>query len=229
LTRCTNRLKNKFQIQKLKPFLEILTRYKLRYICTRLVTVHFFSYLTKFMVSPEKTLLLDDSHVLIKVVYYDWKYFTNYLYQGISKHFDLLWTLLHSWENTLVRTQSYFRKSQTLSWTSKFVELTSSPEQVLLIDGRWRNLGKGVWELYIKVYLPIQFHADIFCSHWDMFHTNFKYEKIQRAITLNLGSGGLWFLRSTLSLIKVYLPIKFHADILCSDWDMFHTKFMYEK
>ena len=44
-------------------------------------------------------------------------------------------------------------------------------EQVLLIDGRWRSLVKGVCELYIKVYLPIKFHADIFCSHWDMFHT----------------------------------------------------------
>jgi len=51
----------------------------------------------------------------------------------------------------------------------------------------------------------------------------------ERAITLKLGSGGLWFLCSTLSPIKVYLPIKFHADIFCSHWDMFHTKFKYEK
>ena len=27
------------------------------------------------------------------------------------------------------------------------------------------NLGKGVCELYIKVNLPVKFHADIFCSH----------------------------------------------------------------
>jgi len=35
---------------------------------------------------------------------------------------------------------------------------------------------RGVCELYIKVYPPIKFHADIFCSHWDMFHTKFKHE-----------------------------------------------------
>jgi len=61
--------------------------------------------------------------------------------------------------------------------TSKFVELISPAELDLLIDERWRNLGKGVCELYIKVNLPIKFHADIFCSHRDMFHTKFKYEK----------------------------------------------------
>jgi len=44
-----------------------------------------------------------------------------------------------------------------------------------------------------------------------------------------MGSGGLWFLCSTLPLIKVYLPIKFHADIFCSHWDTFHIKFKYEK
>ena len=61
--------------------------------------------------------------------------------------------------------------------TSKFIRLISRAEQVLLIDGRWKNLGKGVCELYIKVYLPNKFHADIFCSHWGMFHTKFNYEK----------------------------------------------------
>jgi len=61
--------------------------------------------------------------------------------------------------------------------TSKLVELISPAEQVLLTDGRWRNLGKGVCELYIKVYLPIKFH-------WDMFHTKFKYDnkRAQRAL-----------------------------------------------
>ena len=53
-----------------------------------------------------------------------------------------------------------------------------------------------------------------------MFHTNISMKK---AITLELGSGGLWFAYSTLSLIKIHLPIKFHADIFCSNWDMFHT------
>jgi len=39
-------------------------------------------------------------------------------------------------------------------------------------------------DLYIKVYLPIKLHADIFCSHLDMFHTKFKYEnkRAQRAL-----------------------------------------------
>jgi len=41
--------------------------------------------------------------------------------------------------------------------------------------------------------------------------------KKQRAITLQLGSGGLWFMCSTLPLIKVYLPIKFHVHIFCSN------------
>jgi len=54
-------------------------------------------------------------------------------------------------------------------------------------------MGSGLWFLcstlpLIKVYLPIKFHADIFCSHWDTFHIKFKYEK-QKAITLKLGSG----------------------------------------
>jgi len=40
--------------------------------------------------------------------------------------------------------------------------------------------------------------------------------KKQRTITLKLGSGGLWLLCSTLPLIKVYLSMKFHADIFCS-------------
>ena len=40
--------------------------------------------------------------------------------------------------------------------------------------------------------------------------------KKTRAITLKLESGGLWLLCSKLPLIKVYLPIKFHADIFCS-------------
>ena len=62
----------------------------------------------------------------------------------------------------------------TMIQTSKFVELTSPAEQVLLIDGRWKKLGKDVCKLYNKVYLPIKFQADIFCSHWDMFHTNTK-------------------------------------------------------
>jgi len=92
----------------------------------------------------------------------------------------------------------------------------------------------GLWFLcntlaLIKIYLPIKFHTDIFCSNWDMFHTKFKYKKKQRAIILKLGSEGLWFLCSTLLLIKVYLPITVHADIFCSQWDKFHTKFNYEK
>jgi len=37
--------------------------------------------------------------------------------------------------------------------------------------------------------------------------------KKQKAITLKLGSEMLWFLCSTLPLIKVYLPVKFYADI----------------
>jgi len=36
-----------------------------------------------------------------------------------------------------------------------------------------------------------------------------------KTITLKFGSGGLWFLCGTLPLIRVYLPIKFHAEILC--------------
>jgi len=48
----------------------------------------------------------------------------------------------------------------------------SPAEQVLLIDGRWRNIGKGVCELYIKVYQPIKYHADIFWSYWDMFNVS---------------------------------------------------------
>ena len=62
--------------------------------------------------------------------------------------------------------------------------MISPAEQVLLIDGRWINLGEGVCELYIKVYLPIKFHADIFCSHCDMFQAKCKYENIkaQRAL-----------------------------------------------
>jgi len=62
----------------------------------------------------------------------------------------------------------------------------------------------------------------------DMFHPKLKYKK-QTAKTLKLGNGGLWFLCSTLPLINVYLPIKFHADIFCCHRKMFHTKFNDEK
>ena len=53
--------------------------------------------------------------------------------------------------------------------------------------------------------------------------------KQQRIITEKLGSGGLSFLCSTLPLIKVFLPIKFHVNIFCSHWNMFHARFKYEK
>ena len=43
----------------------------------------------------------------------------------------------------------YFKMSRNIKKTSKFVELISPAEQVLLTDGRWKILGKGVCELYI--------------------------------------------------------------------------------
>jgi len=36
---------------------------------------------------------------------------------------------------------------------------------ILLSRGHLRKLGKDVCEMYIRVYLPIKIHADIFCSH----------------------------------------------------------------
>jgi len=80
------------------------------------------------------------------------------------------------------------------------------------------------WDLYTpEVSMLISFVVTEICS------THNLSMKKQRAITLKLGSGELWFLCSTLPLIKVYLPIKFHANTFCSHWDMFHTKFKYEK
>ena len=68
-------------------------------------------------------------------------------------------------------------------------------------------------------------HVDscIFCSHWDMFHTNIKYEKWQRAITLILGSGGLWFLFSALLLNEIYTPLKCYVRICNSLRDIAPT------
>jgi len=43
--------------------------------------------------------------------------------------------------------------------------------------------------------------------------------KKQRAITIKLGSGGLWFLCSALLLNKIYTPLKFHVQICNSLWD----------
>ena len=40
------------------------------------------------------------------------------------------------------------------------------PRKKGFVNGRRNNLRKGVCELYIKIYLPIKFHADIFCSNW---------------------------------------------------------------
>ena len=89
-----------------------------------------------------------------------------------------------NWENSFTIQVSnwgkqFYYPGLKLGKTSKCVKFypPSPREQVLLIDRRWTHLGKGVCELYIKVYLPIKFHADILCSHWDMFHTKFKYEK----------------------------------------------------
>jgi len=64
--------------------------------------------------------------------------------------------------------------------TSKFVELISPAEQVLLIDGRWRNLGKGVCKMYEINILPV-----IYCfrrKYWNLL----KLLKIMYLINLQL-------------------------------------------
>jgi len=71
----------------------------------------------------------------------------------------------------------------------------------------------------IRVYPTITFHADIFYSHWDKFHTKLKNEKWQRAITLKFGSGWLWFLYIVLLLNEIYTFPKFHLQICNSLWD----------
>ena len=43
------------------------------------------------------------------------------------------------------------------------------------------------------------------------------------AITLKLGSGGLWFLCSALLLNEIYIPLKFHVQICNSLWDIAPT------
>jgi len=41
-----------------------------------------------------------------------------------------------------------------------------------------------------------------------------QYEKYQRAITLKIGNGKLWFLRSALLLNDIYTPMKFHVPFV---------------
>jgi len=75
----------------------------------------------------------------------------------------------------------------------------------------------------IKVYIPIKWHADIFCSHWNMFHTQFKYDTKQRVLTIQLGGGLLWFFCSALFHNEIYTPRKFHVEICNSLWDIAPT------
>jgi len=57
-------------------------------------------------------------------------------------------------QNTIPDTAGQLFDCSKITYeTSKFVELIFPAEQVLLIDGRWRNLGKGVCELYIASFL----------------------------------------------------------------------------
>jgi len=68
----------------------------------------------------------------------------------------------------------------------------------------------------MKVYLlSMKFHVSFVVTEKCSTHT-FSKKIQQRAITLTLGSGVYGSLCSTLPLINVYLPIKFHADIFCS-------------
>jgi len=62
--------------------------------------------------------------------------------------------------------------------------------------------------IYLYNFMLISFVVTKICSTQNV--------SMKKAITLKLGSGWLWFLYSTLPLINVYLPIKFHADIFCS-------------
>jgi len=50
-------------------------------------------------------------------------------------------------------------------------------------------------------------------------HFVLRWAKKKRAITLKLGSGGLWFLCSALLLNEIYTPLKIHVQICNSLWD----------
>jgi len=65
--------------------------------------------------------------------------------------------------------------------------------------------------IYLEIFMLISFVVTEICST-----QNSSIENNQRAITLELGSRRLFFLCSTLLLVKVYQPIKFHAGIFCS-------------
>jgi len=60
---------------------------------------------------------------------------------------------LMSGEATSSKKYTCLRETNSAVLTSKFVELISPVAQVLLIDGKCRNLVKGVCELYISAFL----------------------------------------------------------------------------
>ena len=84
-----------------------------------------------------------------------------------------------------------------------------------------------------EIYTPLKFHVQICNSLWDIVPTSlwqtdtkFKYEQYQRAITLKLGSGGLWVLFSALLLNEIYTPLKFHVQFCNSLWDIAPTSLL---
>jgi len=75
-----------------------------------------------------------------------------------------------------------------------------------------------------KIYLPMKFQVSSLNTFWVMLRTKFKNENKQRTITPKVWYLELWFLCTALLLNKIYLPIKFHVDVLQSFKVMLRTK-----
>ena len=76
--------------------------------------------------------------------------------------------------NMLYLPDNFLFYCVTSMGTSKFVELIFPTEQVLLIDGRWRNLEKGLCELYdINTY---HIYSQNTLTYYFKFKCNFEHE-----------------------------------------------------
>ena len=70
-----------------------------------------------------------------------------------------------------------------------------------------------------EIYLPMEFHVDIFYSFWDMAQRKLQYKMMPRAITQKLWNQELWFLHSALLLNEIYLRhFTTRINVLLPEW-----------
>ena len=105
-------------------------------------------------------------------------------------------------------------------------------------ENKQRTITPQVWclELWFlstalflnEIYLAMKFHVNALPSFKVMLRTKIKNENEQRAITPKVWCLELWFLCTALLFNKIFLPMKFHFNVLPCLKVMLRTKFKNE-